>query len=423
MDDERTVRRRLEQELARIPVIDCHAHVNPEQPLCRDLVDLVLYHYIVTELVSAGVPHRDIERAGEDLSLLAPLLEHIDNTHTFKTLRRIIEDLGGVPLERPGVWEDAARAFREAGKEPGRAARVQKDLALIDKSVVVLPLFEAAGVAPCDPEFFVPSAKIGPLPYELATEPALEQLEACAGRPLRGASDVLSALGFAVDRHLDAGTRVFAVDVRHDFLYTEAAADVEGAFARETRPGSSADSASRNILASRALDDLFGRLADAECVVQLFCGVDRSAVEGVALVDGRPASLQSMAAPFQRFPAISFDLFLASPSLLQPATVLSRCFPNVFVNSTWWYANSPFYQKMYLDERIEMLPKTKVNGFYSDAYNLEWSYGKLAAFRDVLAETLAGRVSRGYFREEEALAYAKAILHTGPARLYAGGSG
>ncbi len=70
-----------------------------------------------------------------------------------------------------------------------------------------------------------------------------------------------------------------------------------------------------------------------------------------------------------------------------------------------------------VEERLDRLPSNKQIGFFSDAYCVEWVYGKLGLVRRCLADVLAGRVEAGQFSMDEALGVAQRILYDAPQRL------
>ena len=68
-------------------------------------------------------------------------------------------------------------------------------------------------------------------------------------------------------------------------------------------------------------------------------------------------------------------------------------------------------------ERLEMLPTNKQIGFFSDAYCVEWSYGKAIMIRKQLAYVLSQKIKDGQYTRDDALATARAILYETPQTL------
>ena len=68
-------------------------------------------------------------------------------------------------------------------------------------------------------------------------------------------------------------------------------------------------------------------------------------------------------------------------------------------------------------ERLDMLPANKQVGFFSDAYCMEWTYGKAMIVRRQLARVLAEKIDLGQYSFSEALAIAEAILYQSPQQI------
>jgi glucuronate isomerase len=65
-----------------------------------------------------------------------------------------------------------------------------------------------------------------------------------------------------------------------------------------------------------------------------------------------------------------------------------------------------------------MLPGNKINGFFSDAYCVEWSYAKVRLVRRQIAHVLGDMVEEGYLEEEQAITLAADLLDRNPGCLY-----
>lgn len=74
--------------------------------------------------------------------------------------------------------------------------------------------------------------------------------------------------------------------------------------------------------------------------------------------------------------------------------------------------------KSYLHLRLQMLPYNKIGGFFSDAYVIEWVYGKALLAKKQLAYVLAEMISEGYIDNDLAIEIAHALLHENAIKLY-----
>ena len=74
--------------------------------------------------------------------------------------------------------------------------------------------------------------------------------------------------------------------------------------------------------------------------------------------------------------------------------------------------------RSYLKLRLQMLPYSKIGGFFSDAYVVEWIYGKAALAKKELAYVLAEMVHLDYIDRDTAIDIAKTVLNENAAKLY-----
>ena len=68
-------------------------------------------------------------------------------------------------------------------------------------------------------------------------------------------------------------------------------------------------------------------------------------------------------------------------------------------------------------ERLDMVPLNKQIGFFSDAYCVDWTYGKAILVRKQLARVLADKIEQAQYTRDDALAIARAILYESPQSL------
>ncbi len=136
----------------------------------------------------------------------------------------------------------------------------------------------------------------------------------------------------------------------------------------------------------------------------LMIGVNRKVYrngvyQGQDLFDQRTSLIQYREL-FNAFPEVTFPISVLSSAQNQELVSYAWIFPNVVPNGHWWYSNVPAYIANDLRGRLHAVPKTKLVGYYSDAYKLEFVLPKFAMYRRVLATLLAtefvepGRLTR-----------------------------
>ena len=174
----------------------------------------------------------------------------------------------------------------------------------------------------------------------------------------------------------------------------------------------------RETLHSYLLEFFAGLGSDAQIPMQLLLGVRRPLPGNAAVVAVAPGLVSRYAALFHTFPGLDFDIFLVSAAHSQEAISTVKSYPNLSLTGFWWYAFSPPYIRSMLTERLMALPAVKLHAFFSDAYNVEWSAGKLALLRRELARVLAELMVSHYLSESQASDVARALLLENATRLY-----
>jgi glucuronate isomerase len=155
-------------------------------------------------------------------------------------------------------------------------------------------------------------------------------------------------------------------------------------------------------------------------VLQLFCGSLTLEPDGPQVSVYRPEWLRALAPLFSKHEQTQFDLFLATRPLSHEAAVLARNYPNLWLSGAWWQAFTPSTMTEFFRDRLEMLPMNKWNAFFSDAYCVEWVYGKSTLTRSRLALALSEMMEEGLVTEETAGEMARMVLYDNPRKLYLG---
>jgi len=132
--------------------------------------------------------------------------------------------------------------------------------------------------------------------------------------------------------------------------------------------------------------------------------------QGQDLFDQRTSLIQYRRL-FNAFPEVTFPVSVLTSAQNQELVAYSWLFPNVVPNGHWWYSNVPAYIRKDATERLQAVPKTKLIGYYSDAYKLEFVLPKYAMYRRVLAGVLADEYVRpGVLSEAGAVALGTRLL-------------
>ena len=105
-------------------------------------------------------------------------------------------------------------------------------------------------------------------------------------------------------------------------------------------------------------------------------------------------TIGQLAEMIARHPGLRFQCFLASRHANQSLCTLARELPNFSLAGYWWHNFFPDAIRQVMDERLDMLPVNKQVGFFSDAYCVEWVYGKVLLVRKQLARVLAEKIEQ-----------------------------
>jgi glucuronate isomerase len=119
------------------------------------------------------------------------------------------------------------------------------------------------------------------------------------------------------------------------------------------------------------------------------------------------------------FPEVTFCLSVLCDGQAQELASYGWLVRNVVVSGHWWYDAMPAYMERDLAARLQSVPKTKLLGFYSDMYKLEFGLSKFNMYRRLLARVLARDfVEDGRGTEVEALEVARLLLRENAVRIF-----
>ena len=419
--------RRIDTELSRLTFIDPHTHIDPKAPAARSLSDLLGYHYY-TELVhSAGISREKIEGIGlSDVERMATIVEGLamlTNTVQYSWLMEIARGLFGFEHDTlgPTTWKSLADAVSKATAEPHWSDTVLAKSRI--ESVFLTNDFDDP-LEGFDTARYVPCLRVDELVFHLARPEVRSRLGSVSGIEPVSRDSVHRAIEERFEFFLKKGARAAAISLPPDFRPRRVPKEeARGAMNRMLQEGNDVDHSTRSIVAA----DLFWKIV--ECCqshalpMDLMIGVRRGVYaagvhQGQDLFDGR-LSLADYAELFNAFPDVLFPISVLSQPLNHELVSFAWIFPNVLPFGHWWYSNTPSSIERDLEQRIEAVPRTKLLGYYSDMYKLEFGYPKFAMYRRILARTLAKRyVVEQRWTEEAAVDLGTDLLKRNTERVF-----
>ncbi len=421
--DESSIRQRLREYAATIPLFDTHEHIPPEE---RDLKRpwsffTFFEHYTCSDLVSAGMSREALEKMRDQSNglsleerwkLMAPYWPYAKTTGYGKAMCAYMRDLFDVEDINEDTYLTLCERIAEARK-PGWYRHVLKERANIELSIVITWPGEPVDV---DKELF----RAAPVLDHFATPATRDDLEALE-RETGSSIQTLEQLMAAQEARLDAfkaqgiaAVKIFMAYHRTlDFAKTsqqEAARVFDRIWLSQKRQLSFEDLKPLQDFMTRRV---IGLAADRGLPIEVHTGMQEG--NGNYLRNSDPLLLTNV---FLEFGDARFDVFHAGYPWTSHMAVLAKNFQNVYANLTWVPAISPRVFSRTLHEWIETIPANKIFAIGGDSNYVEGAYGHCILARDLAVDVLAEKVEEGYLTENEARWYLGLILRDNAKAFY-----
>jgi len=409
----------LEGFINDIPLVDIHTHIDPKNPVARDPSQIMLYHYIATEIRSIGIPVNEIRAKSADP--VGDLIKHfrlIRNTTTYWCLKRILNDLYDFHEEpEPSNWPKLKEAIVERASKPNWARKILEKILLEKIFLTVNPLAEFK------PEFdrsiYVASMRLDPLVGGISLDSVrkLEKVSGGSAQTFEGFRDLLAERLKA----FSTSAVSVAVSLQSSEIYRPVYKGLGDEAYVKMYAGKPLSGAERVHLRSAALSAVLDLCREYNLPIQIMIGVARD-LPGASPPDSavcfRQKGLEHLCFFFHQYSDVDFHLISAYRFQSHELTVIAKNYPNVYLDGYWWYCFFPESIMQHMLERIQLLPMGKICGFFSDAYVLEWIYGKSALARKITAEALNYMVEKDLYTVEVAKEVAERILSKNAKTLF-----
>ncbi len=417
--------RELFDEICRWPIYDPHSHIDPHRPAARNLDEVLGYHYYTELAHSAGMP---ADRVAPDLTPrvrtqnLAEHLETIDNTVQYSWLLEIARTFYGFDHDRITP--------ANLGELYDRAER-SRDGAAWDKEVWSRTRLEAVFLTNefddplegWDTSQYVPCLRTDDLVLKLHEPTTIARLKTSTGVDVQDYASLRQAIGVLFDRFVAKGARACAISLPPDFAPykstpKQAVTPIRRALHEmDLRPEEHAEI--RRVVFWTLAEFCADHGMPFDLMIGPLRNVYPAGVSGGRDLFDRRVSLYDYQELFNHFSGVTFPVSTLSPDAGAELVAYAWIFPNVVPNGHWWYSNIPAFIASDLRARLQAVPKTKLVGYYSDAYKLEFVLPKFNMFRRVLAETLADDGVRGRgWSLDRCLEVARLILLDNPRRIF-----
>jgi glucuronate isomerase len=417
--------RELFDEMVRWPIVDVHSHINARRPAARNLDEILGYHYYTELAHSAGMPADHVAPELEPRARvrnLAAYLDRIDNTVQSSWLLEIARTFYGWPHDRITLDLIDALYDRANHERDGSAW----DREVWDKtrleSVFLTNEFDDP-LEGWDTRRFVPCLRTDDLVLKLHEPRTAERLRRATNVDVRDYATLRMALGALFEYFVSHGARSCAISLPPDFIPARATPKLAVTPIRralhqmDLRPDEHAE------IRSVMFWTLAEFCAEYRLPFDLMIGPIRDAypagVAGGRDLFDRRVSLADYRDLFGHFAGVTFPVSTLSPDAAGELTAFAWIFPNVMPLGHWWYSNVPAFIASDLRGRLQAVPRTKLLGYYSDAYKLEFVLPKFNMYRRILAEVLAEETIRGRgWSPDRALDLARSLLLENPRRVF-----
>jgi len=358
----------------------------------------------------------------ERIGYYLPHLKYVENTATFWCVRRILEDIYGIP--RGEFNKDNWRKIQEKieqRKHDNNWPRQVMDKAGIERSLscgsswkredlerypFLLPLFEDLERFSFDPE---------------RTSSLLNLIEERYGVLPESAGECREFLSSFFRDSVKEGVSHFVCFISSSFKpVKEEKQGIETIYHKKIAK-KKLTSKEQNALITWLLYSYLESLQELKRPAQFCIGAwwaKPGLKYGESYVFANHELAIDLKTVFKDFPGVKINIMCAAASLSHEFTIVARMIPHVSLLGFWWHTLFPAYIEGIIAERLEALPVNKWIAIGTDAYSVEWAYGKVTLVLHCLARVLAEKIEQGYFSEKEALWIARRILYDNPKEIY-----
>ena len=428
------LRDELFSEMREIPAIDVHSHLRRNQMAAPGVGKLLFYHMLVYPMRAAGGlddahwPSKELHSDAPDSALPYdawmrswPLLE---NTGFAWVLQTILRDL--YEFDEPVTPESLPRlraAFDRKASQPDWPRQVIAR----GKIAAILSSY-------CDVPPLAPGEYGGGIRFTLETAPTvgthetipwrrrLERLGRHAGFEVSSLAQLARAVQEFFDKTDWAGKNVLVnwIGSEADFRPVDASV-VDGLLADCLRGAEPLPDGAR-LLEAAAVRCTLQAVRRRIKVYQLVYGTQFSTAEDAPhpvqkAWHGFAAGIAHLAA---EFPEIHFNVLNGYEPDEPVLCSLCLAYANVSLGSFWWQTFYPSVMHAAWHRRLDMVPVSRLCGFFSDGYSVDYIYGRLRLSQRVLANVLAERIERGFGNRKQAIEIARQVMHETPKRLMMG---
>jgi hypothetical protein len=426
------LRKEITSEIDRIEIVDPHTHMREDQ-LGSHVVDILSYHWILSELYSVGLDYEAVFTNQQlDLEIrlksIIPYLSKMRNTATVRCVYNIFRDLYGFDSELTEAnyqrlldtslkyssqsgWTDTVfkkanlKSFATSVGNASQSGRERSDFRLM---VDLHYLFWPTGATDLLPWF-----------GEFAGDPTcyVESLEKIGGNSIATAGDIKKAIYSFIQGVYQGRVKFFNTFVPIEFRFRKVDAFAAEQALLSFKKANGQSPADLEVLVAYVTWLILEVLNEYGATLQIAVGAEYFICGGRSVSRFESTWVSDMVKICYTFPNIKFDFMNASAVMEHEMAVAAKMIRNFYIQNMWWHTYVPSRINS-LYERLEIVPAVKLGGFYCDAYYCELTYGKLMMVKDTVIDVLCRKVENKIYTVEYALEIAHLLLYENPHTLY-----
>lgn len=371
-----------------IEVFDTHTHLSESGMVAKSFWDIVHYFWFLRELKAAGYP-KDPGSIPEDERIEAFLKSFAAtrNTSMNWVVRQIFKNLYGIEIGDASSIRKADELVRLSSVSQGWAKEVA-DKMLIRKMMI-------------NDDY---TGDFRDLPGMIVSLPRFDHLldkwiEAIlkSKDQRKAVEEIESAINNLFEEYRQKGYKGVMTTLPRFNIGTNIYPEISNNAGR-----------SRDEITVFLLHCICRAAEDKNLLVQLFLGMEYGwSNEWVPVND--PERIVKLHGLFEKYNC-DFELAVASEINNMDAVQAAVVFPNVYLCGPWYFNFRASSYRDCMQKRLEALPPSKCSFIVSDAWSIEWCYGKILLVKHLLADFLYDQIQLGWIDCEEAVRVAREWL-------------
>ncbi len=417
-------------------IIDTHEHIIREEIWKNapgDVLSDWLQLYFSCDLVSAGLSHKELEIV-RDPSASRPIMERwkivepywnaARNTGYGRALDIAAKGLYGVNGVNRETIEELNERFLAARKATFEGTKSHYRYVLKEKSKILVSILdtvtEEMRETP-DPEYYRPVYRMDWFINPDSVQ-AMRRVGEEAGIYIHNLEDWKEVTAF----HLDSVIKKYGIVAiksglayERSLYYAKVPAHIADTQFCETISGTHPRSVHiPRIVMPKEFQDymmhyILKLLEEREMTIQFHTGLQEG--NGNYINNSNPEHLINL---FLEYPGVKFDIFHMGFPYQESLGVISKNFPNVYIDMAWAHIISPSTSIRALVEWLDYVPANKICAFGGDYFFVDGVYGHVTLARENIARVLSIKVDEGVFDLERAKEILKWMFVDTPAKLF-----